>query len=336
MERNFNFYDVTYEYLKDDYPALYHSLDELTGKAPLKPAPEDGDDPIRIFTERRRSLTKDLTDILRIFSIENFREDFKNNREYQLSENDVHFLATLLTHYNKMTVWKKEIKHALNYNVDKRNFIQLYQQSQEPVVFAREVNFAARGFLDLYNALDDVPEIKKQAFHKALLIATQYPTLDLQAQCAQVALDICALYPTQEDVTQSINGELLMDYNRFLDQVTAKLKSLVNEAQAQWDCQKKTRQEEYHQWLENPENAVIIVNNCIQRILEYVTQKYPSCNLTDDLEIIPAKTRSDECKQIRKETCDVKAALQEAIAFVSQEYKLEFDIFVKFYHLNSN
>ena len=75
MERRFNFNDVTYEYLKDDYPALYHSLDELTGHEPLKPVPEDSDDPIRIFNEDRRNLTKDLTDILGIFSIEDYRED---------------------------------------------------------------------------------------------------------------------------------------------------------------------------------------------------------------------------------------------------------------------
>lgn len=27
MERKYNFYNVTYEYCKDDYPALYHTLD---------------------------------------------------------------------------------------------------------------------------------------------------------------------------------------------------------------------------------------------------------------------------------------------------------------------
>lgn len=331
MERKFNFYNVTYEYLKDDYPALYHSLDELTGREPLKPAPEDSDDPIRIFNEDRRNLTKDLTDILRIFSIEDYREDFKHNGKYQLNEYAVQFFATLLTHYNKTTVWKKDIKHVLNYTLDKRNFIQLCQQSQDPVAFAEEVNFAARGFLDLHNALDNVSATRKQAFHKALLIATQYPTLNLQAQCIQISHDICAYHPAPEDVTQSINGELLMDYNYLLDQVTEKLKLLANEAHTQWDNQKIKRQAEYYQWLQNSPNMAI--NNVIERVKKYVAQKHPDYSLTDDFEIVPKNVKSDECKELRKETSAVRATLQEALWCEFHEHKAEFDIFAKHYHL---
>lgn len=77
MERKFNFYDVTYEYLKDDYPALYHSLDELTGKCPLINSPQDDADPVGTFNNYRTDLSQDFSNLLKILGIEKFGKTSK-------------------------------------------------------------------------------------------------------------------------------------------------------------------------------------------------------------------------------------------------------------------
>lgn len=80
------FYEVAYEYLKDDYPANYHTVEELTRKVPLIPSPNDDTDPIGTFENSRKDLSKDLSDIMKIFGIESFSNDFKINGEYQFTQ----------------------------------------------------------------------------------------------------------------------------------------------------------------------------------------------------------------------------------------------------------
>lgn len=172
MKEKFNFYDVTYEYLKDDYPALYHSLDELTGKCPLINSPQDDTDPIGTFNNYRTDLSQDFSNLLKIFGIEKFRENFKMNGRYQFSRDDVIFLAELLHRYRQKYVWKKEIKRIISQLCEKRGFAQLYQVSKDPEAFADE---------------------SKTEFQKTLLTSTQYQAIDLMRQCKQIEQGICSL-----------------------------------------------------------------------------------------------------------------------------------------------
>ena len=333
-ERKYNFYDVAYEYLKDDYPANYHTVEELTRKVPLIPSPNDDTDPIGTFENTRKDLSKDLSDIMKIFGIESFSKDFKINGEYQFTQKDVSFLANTLRHYRQMLVWKKGIKHALNYTLEKRNFIQLYQESADPSVFAEEVNRTARGFLSMYSSLNTVSETAKKAFQKAMAVATQYPSLNVLLMCSELgqnALDIC---PSPEDLQSSINGVLLSDYNQWLDTVAYKLNRCFNSCCKTWNKKKTTRKKEYNDWLRSiAHGKAEIVSGCIERMRQYIEQKYPGYLLNDDLDIIPAKTTSSKCKQIRQETCDVRSMLQDALSHEFQEHKVEFTVFAEYYQL---
>lgn len=193
MERKFNFYDVTYEYLKDDYPALHHSLDELTGKCPLINSPQDDTDPIGTFNNYRTDLSQDFSNLLKIFGIEKFRENFKMNGRYQFSRDDVIFLAELLHRYRQKYVWKKEIKRIISQLCEKRGFAQLYQVSKDPEAFADEVAFSVSGFLIMYRSLDGISDESKTEFQKTLLTSTQYQAIDLMRQCKQIEQGICSL-----------------------------------------------------------------------------------------------------------------------------------------------
>ena len=333
-ERKYNFYDVAYEYLKDDYPANYHTVEELTGKVPLIPSPNDDTDPIGTFENFRKDLSKDLSDIMKIFGIESFSKDFKINGEYQFTQKDVSFLANTLRHYRQMLVWKKGIKHALNYTLEKRNFIQLYQKSAEPYAFAKEVTQTAKGLLSMYTSLDTVSETSKKAFQKALTVATQYPSLNLLLMCWELGQNVLDTCPSSEDLQNSINGILLSDYNQWLDMVTYKLNRCLNSCRRIWYKKKKTRIKEYNDWLKSTDHdKAEIVSDCIERMRQYIEQKYPGYLLTDDLDIIPAKTPSSKCKQIRQETCDVRSMLQDALSHEFQEHNVEFTVFAEYYQL---
>ena len=196
MKERYNFYDVTYEYLKEDYPVLYHSLDELTGKCPMIISLQDDTDPVGTFNNYRTDLSRDFSNLLKIFGIEKFRKNFKTNGKYQFSKEDVIFLAELLRRYRQKYVWKKEIKHIINRPDEKRSFAQLYQASKEPEAFADEVAFSINGFLTMYRSLDGVSDESKLEFQKTLLTSTQYPAIDLMQQCKQIAKKICKLYQT--------------------------------------------------------------------------------------------------------------------------------------------
>ena len=196
MERKFNFYDVTYEYLKDDYPALYQSLDELTGKCPLINSPQDDTDPVGTFNNYLTDLSQDFSNLLKIFGIEKFRENFKTNGRYQFSWDDVIFLAGLLRRYHQKYVWKKEIKRIVSQPCEKRGFAQLYQASKDPEAFADEVAFSVSGFLIMYRSLDGISDESKTEFQKALLTSTQYQAIDLMRQCKQIEQGIYGLCQT--------------------------------------------------------------------------------------------------------------------------------------------
>ena len=333
-ERKYNFYDVAYEYLKDDYPANYHTVEELTRKVSLIPSPNDDTDPIGTFENFRKDLSKDLSDIMKIFGIESFSNDFKINGEYQFTKKDVTFLANTLRHYRQMLVWKKRIKHALNYTLEKRNFIQLYQESAEPYAFAKEVTQTAKGLLSMYTSLDTVSETSKKAFQKALTVATQYPSLNLLLMCWELGQNVLDTCPSSEDLQNSINGILLSDYNQWLDMVTCKLNRCLNSSRRIWYKKKKTRIKEYNDWLKSTDHGKAeIVSGCIERMRQYIEQKYPGYLLTDDLDITPAKETSRKCKQIRQETCDVQSMLKDALSHEFQEHKVEFTVLAEYYHL---
>ena len=333
MERKYNFYNVAYEYCKEDYPAMYHTLDELTGKCPLIHLPEDGADPIGTFKELRNGLNADFLDILKIFSLEDFFNAFKEDGNYLFTEQDVAFLAALLHHSRQKYVWKKDIKHILNYPLDKRNFILICQASKEPNEFAEEVNFAARGFLAMYQSLDTVSESSKKAFQKQLIISSQYPTLNLRNQCEQIAQDICALYPTDENVSQSINGILLLDYADLLDQTLDRLKQCVSESQDTMKQLETKRREEFNQLLKSNLVKQEMINDTHERIVAYVRKKYPGYSLNQDFDIVPENATAAQCKQRRKDACEVKQTLEEAFTIEIQNHPVEFTNFAKHFHI---
>lgn len=331
MERKYNFYNVTYEYCKDDYPALYHTLDELTEKCPLIPSPEDGTDPIATFKNLRDSLNSDFLDILKIFSVEGFFNDFKENGAYLFNEQDVTFLATVLHHYRQEYVWKKDIKRLPNYPIDKRNCIQIYQESKAPEKFAEEVDFTARGLLAMYQSLETVSESSKEACKQQLIISSQYPTLNLHNQCIRIAQDICALYPIAKEVNQSINGILLLDYADLLDKTLTQLKLCVSESRIYMEQLKEERQKEYYQWLNQNSNVPSIVSAVIDRINRYVSIEFPDYSFTEEPNRFPQKT--NQCKEVRNENCRLRERFKEAIAIEAQEHNAEFNIFAKYYHI---
>lgn len=331
MERKYNFYNVAYEYCKEDYPALYHTLDELTGKCPLIHLPEDGADPIGTFKELRNGLNADFLDILKIFSVEDFFNAFKENGAYLFNEQDVAFLATVLHHYRQEYVWKKDIKRLSNYPLDKRNCIQIYQESKVPEKFAEEVDFTARGLLAMYQSLETVSESSKEACKQRLIISSQFPTLNLHNQCIRIAQDICALYPTAEEVTQSINGILLLDYADLLDKTLTQLKLCVSESRIHMEQLKEKRQKEYDQWLNQDGNIPPLVATVIERINKYVSIEFPDYSFTEDSDSIPETTK--QCKKERNENCRLRERIKEAIAIEAREHTTEFKALAEYYHL---
>ena len=150
MERTINFIQVVYEYYKNEPPYSDFTLEELLEKEILT-GKKAASVPVTEFEQARQDFTKDFRDIVRIFCIEDFIEDFKINGEYQFTFADRDFLVTLVNHYRTKQAWIKALKKAFNYPLDKRNFENLnleyfckFQHSDELIA---ELRFAVEGFL---------------------------------------------------------------------------------------------------------------------------------------------------------------------------------------------
>ena len=96
MERTINFIQVVYEYYKNEPPYSDFTLEELLEKEILT-GKKAASVPVTEFEQARQDFTKDFRDIVRIFCIEDFIEDFKINGEYQFTFADRDFLVTLLS-----------------------------------------------------------------------------------------------------------------------------------------------------------------------------------------------------------------------------------------------
>lgn len=176
--------------------------------------------PVTEFEQARQDFTKDFRDIVRIFCIEDFIEDFKINGEYQFTFADRDFLVTLVNHYRTKQAWIKALKKAFNYPLDKRNFENLnleyfckFQHSDELI---DELRFAVEGFLEMYNRLETVSEDAKKKFEQTIQIATQYPTMAFKQFFSNRIFDMCTSAITLEDVTHSLDGVILNDYYQWL------------------------------------------------------------------------------------------------------------------------
>ena len=165
MERTINFIQVIYEYYKNEPPYSDFTLEELLEKE-IPTGKKAASVPVAEFEQARQDFTKDFRDIVRIFCIEDFIEDFKINGEYQFTFADRDFLVTLVNHYRTKQAWIKALKKAFNYPLDKRNFENLnreyfckFQHSDELIA---ELRFAVEGFLEMYNRLETISKDAKK------------------------------------------------------------------------------------------------------------------------------------------------------------------------------
>ena len=112
MERTINFIQVVYEYYKNEPPYSDFTLEELLEKEILT-GKKAASVPVTEFEQARQDFTKDFRDIVRIFCIEDFIEDFKINGEYQFTFADRDFHVTLVNHYRTKQAWIKALKKRL-------------------------------------------------------------------------------------------------------------------------------------------------------------------------------------------------------------------------------
>lgn len=332
MDKKFSFNEVTYEYCQKDPLFSNYTLEELTGKVPT--ACSHTDDPVSRFENARADLTKDFSDILRIFSMDGFRDDFKVNNQYCFSKTDLIFVVELIRRYRTSYIWKKEIKKILNYPLDKRNFIVRFQNSKSPSDFAVELNFAVEGFLVMHDSLEHISEESKKAFKKALQISTQYMTINLIQNFFKKIVYIGSLYPTSEEVNHSINGVLLNDYNQWLEEVTKKLENFIDDNAKEWTQQKDVRMHEFDQWLDqNPPVKLRIISDCIEHMRQFIQENYPGYRLDDNLDVSFDKSDNKTCQKARIETSKEREILEKALKNEYHEHPKELTLLLQFYHM---
>ena len=336
MERTINFIQVVYEYYKNEPPYSDFTLEELLEKE-IPTGKKAASVPVAEFEQARQDFTKDFRDIVRIFCIEDFIEDFKINGEYQFTFADRDFLVTLVNHYRTKQAWIKALKKAFNYPLDKRNFENLnreyfckFQHSGELIA---ELRFAVEGFLEMYNRLETISKDAKKKFEQTIQIATQYPIMAFKQFFSNRIFDMCTSAITLEDVTHSLDGVILNDYYQWLHTTASQLDSVISNAQDSLIAIRKERAKEFQNAM-NKEAELRIVSECAERLNQYVREHCPEAlDEHDEWEDSSMKRTLAESKKQRTKNSRHRQVWKDALMNEQKNHPEAFEIMAKFYNI---
>lgn len=172
----------------------------------------------------------DLTEILRIFDISIFSKELKNSAgEYEFDESDMEFVCGLIKRYRTDKVWK-EFKNVDNRHCD--GFVKIYRKIGTSKILD-ELNYVFNGFSTMYMRINESKKRNIADFKNILLRKTQLKQITWMEEMKNVLFTI----PTveYEEAVYSVEGELLSEYQNFLNGLREKISAIINEGTKEWE-----------------------------------------------------------------------------------------------------
>ncbi len=213
------------------------------------------------FISDYKNQSKILNNTLKIFGIEdsNIMYVTKSHSKYQydLNDNEVDFISELLFKLNHDYTWKK-IRKIDNRNYD--GFVQLYKKTDDRDKLISEIKFAVDGFLKICERKYGKESEKYENFYVQLSIFTQYSQLVWMTEMESILFN--ALPINTEDVYNSKMGQLLSDYQCYLNETSKLLKRFISKQNEQWNTLKEIRREEFNN-VEFTDDTMNSINNFI-------------------------------------------------------------------------